>query len=46
MSRLVLCQIFVCIRLRFEIEQQFTERNKNLQLIEMRNQGEIWLLYY
>lgn len=29
------------IRLRFEIEQQFTERNKNLQLIELRNQGEI-----
>ncbi|CAF0952557.1 unnamed protein product [Adineta ricciae] len=26
-------------KLRFEIEQQFTERNKNLQLIEMRNQG-------
>ncbi|CAM4891276.1 unnamed protein product [Rotaria socialis] len=27
-------------KLRFEIEQQFTERNKNLQLIEMRNQEE------
>ncbi|CAF4378811.1 unnamed protein product, partial [Rotaria sp. Silwood2] len=27
-------------KLRFEIEQQFTERNKNLQLIEMRTQEE------
>ncbi|CAF1014534.1 unnamed protein product [Adineta ricciae] len=27
-------------KLRFEVEQQFTERNKNLQLIEMRNQEE------
>ncbi|CAF1431566.1 unnamed protein product [Rotaria sp. Silwood1] len=27
-------------KLRFEMEQQFTERNKNLQLIEMRNQEE------
>jgi hypothetical protein len=26
-------------RLRSEIEQQFTERNKNLQLMEMRTQG-------
>jgi hypothetical protein len=34
--------IYSLIRLRFEIEQQFTERNKNLQLIEMRNQGEIY----
>lgn len=30
---------FFILRLRFEIDQQFTERNKNIQLIEMRNQG-------
>ena len=29
------------IRLRFEMEQQFTERNKNMHLIEMRTQGDI-----
>ena len=42
------CCFFPCsldhrllLRLRYEIEQQFTERNKNLQLVEMRTQGQL-----
>ncbi len=46
MKLIFLYKIFIFIRLRFEIEQQFTERNKNLQLIEIRNQGEIYVLCF